>query len=212
MSASSVTNRRSALRFGFAATIAGLTTPAIATAATGADAALIALCDECVRMFQEAEAITGLDPMAPDKGPNHDRYTTFWDGACSRVDEIADHHRPTTSAGVAAVARVALEIEERDNHGALDPSYTWQKLPLIVLLAAAGGGYEPILTTDEKRALRPEEPAEEPKEPEDEEVAEEPMTRERAEKLLVGVTRWRDIAEELHREAVDRLAAFGVAA
>ena len=36
------------------------------------------------------------------------------------------------------------------------------------------------------------------------------MTRERAEKLLESVTGWRDIAEELHREAIDRLAASAI--
>jgi hypothetical protein len=44
------------------------------------------------------------------------------------------------------------------------------------------------------------------------EAAEEPMTREQAEKMLAIATRWRDVAEEARREAVDRLAAFGVAA
>jgi hypothetical protein len=208
-------SRRSALRFGLAATFAGFTTSAIAAADPDADAALIAFCDECVRMFQEAGAIADFDPWAPDKGPHHDRYTALWDGACSRVDDIAAHLRPTTIAGLAAVARVALQVEVRDRHGALDPSYPWQKLPLIVLLAATGRGDEPILTRDEKRAIKPDEPAEEPEEPEEppqEEVTDEPMTREQAEKMLAIATRWRDVAEEARREAVDRLAAFGVAA
>ena len=43
-------------------------------------------------------------------------------------------------------------------------------------------------------------------------VVEEPMTRERAEEFLASRTRLRDLALEMHQEAVDRLAAFEVPA
>jgi hypothetical protein len=44
------------------------------------------------------------------------------------------------------------------------------------------------------------------------EAAEEPMTRERAEEMLASRSRLREAAEEIYQEAVDRLAAFEVAA
>ena len=44
------------------------------------------------------------------------------------------------------------------------------------------------------------------------EAAEEPMTRERAEEMLASRARLREAAEEIDQEALDRLAAFGVAA
>jgi hypothetical protein len=117
--------RRSALGFSLAAFAAGLTVPALASASPtegvastdtlGADAELIALCNQLLVNETELWLLTDHDEYASDFGPNCARYEQLADER-NRLTELIDEcEHPVGAAGHIAMARVALAWVERDH-------------------------------------------------------------------------------------------------
>src|SRR5580692_4637702 len=108
--------RRTAIGFSLAAMAAGLTVPALASAAKP-DAELIALCNRMVAIETELCLLSEHDEYAPDFGPNHARHGEILDEREKLMELIGDSPAPTGPAGIAAMARAALTWVERNSDG-----------------------------------------------------------------------------------------------
>jgi hypothetical protein len=225
--------RRAALRLGVAATVAGLAPAAIAGGpALDADAELIRLCHAFAEAdfanwyrYVTAPVETADDDDAP---PDWDTYHLIiatpattpagwhakalafvaWDREA--YDDTTEYERTPASAFLASLlrdmvmpARNAIIARCAEAYGPLPPQYSadgvWIGYSAEEKARIAAENAEWIATREADVAAKRE-------------AAEEPMTRERAEEMLASRARLRDAAEEIYQEAVDLLAAFGVAA
>jgi hypothetical protein len=140
MPTDTIPTRRRAL-FGAAAITSLLTAPALARVVApadadtppGADAELIALCDEFVSVEIERALLYQYDESAPDFGPNNPHYEQLGDETTRLTEAIEAREPPTTAAGCAAMARAALTWANRDVDGAIMVNDTFDVLVLKVL-------------------------------------------------------------------------------
>jgi hypothetical protein len=142
--------RRSAIGFSLSAFAAGLTVPVLASASLtegvastdtlGADAELIALCDQFLTNETELWLLTDHDDYAADFGPNRTHYDRL-DAERIRLKKLVDEcHRPVSAAGTVAIARVALTWVERDTEGAAVCEH-WGEEMMLKLAEAVSAGF-----------------------------------------------------------------------
>ncbi|WP_158927060.1 hypothetical protein [Acidisphaera sp. S103] len=132
--------RRSAIGFSLAAMAAGLTVPALASAAKpDADAKLIALYDQFVSLQTEWFLLQDHDEHAPDFGPNHARYEQVCDEQNRAADLIDKCGSPTTLAGCAAMARAALTWATINVEGNIECDNLFEELMVRVAEGVAAG-------------------------------------------------------------------------
>ena len=134
------TSRRSALGLSAAAIVAGITAPTMARASVpGPDAELIALCDQFLSIQTEWFLLQDHDGWATDFGPNHARYEHL-DNEQDRLLALIDKGQsPTTPAGCAAMARVALTLAILDTEGNFNCDSTFEELLVMVAQGMAPG-------------------------------------------------------------------------
>ena len=114
-----ILDRRFALRFGVAATVAGLTNPVAALTTPGADAGLIAACNRVLNLRTEMEALYAIRHTLADETrtqPALERLYQEEEIALGRIDDIGG---PTTLAGARAMAEASLASAPRDSAGDL---------------------------------------------------------------------------------------------
>jgi hypothetical protein len=131
--------RRVALGFSAAATIAGLTAPAIAGAKSRQDAELIDLYDQFVSVITELHLLMEHDEWASDFGPNKARYKELTAEEDRLGDLIEECPLPTTPAGCAALARVALTRTPLNSDGEFMCSGFQEAMMLNLAEAVATG-------------------------------------------------------------------------
>jgi hypothetical protein len=137
---SAAPTRRGALKSTAAALFAGAAiSPALAIAALpNPDAELIALCDHLVSLETETCLLSEHDVHAPDFGPNNGRYERLSDKKEPLMDLIPGCKSPTTQAGRAALARLALTWFSRDHAGNITCSDFLEELTVKLAAGAAG--------------------------------------------------------------------------
>jgi hypothetical protein len=117
--ATTVRSRRSALRFGGTATVAGLMTPLTSLAAAYADAELIRLCNRVLSLWAKMEALYRVRRTLADEIRTEPMLEQLYRENEIAVDRIDDTGGPTTLVGARAMAETSLALAPRNNAGDL---------------------------------------------------------------------------------------------
>ena len=129
-------DRRTALRFGLAATIAGLTTPVVAAiAAPGADAELLRLCAEYQSAKDELDVLDAA-PGYPHGSAENDAEEAAFARAVARIDKVVtsvSRLTANTPAGLTAKASI-IEQELPYRIGVFELSMDSPEIELVMSL------------------------------------------------------------------------------
>lgn len=105
------------LQFSRAALVAGLTTPALATAAPSTDAELIALCDRLVAIADEISALAATLNTIEDEHRTQSQLDAMLADRNRVFDQIYNQPEVTTVAGALGMARAAVAVAPRNIDG-----------------------------------------------------------------------------------------------
>jgi hypothetical protein len=132
--------RRDILRLAPAALAGVMMARPSQTAPVSPDAELIEVCNALMALRREQAAICRADPMAPDRGPLHDRYQQTWVERARLEERLYESSDPKTMEGARPLARLTLAHAERDRDGDIMSSNLSEHASLWVSDLLAGEG------------------------------------------------------------------------
>jgi hypothetical protein len=136
---SAASTRRSALGFTATAIVAGLTTPALASApAVNADAELIRFSSRVAAVCAKMDALYAVRHTIEDEHRTQPQMDALRAERVQATDHIYDLPDPTTLAGARAMAIASIALAPRDRDGSISYSGESERLAWVVAEFLAG--------------------------------------------------------------------------